>query len=68
MFSLICAWTNVWINNRDAGDLRRHRTHYDVTVVCVFREGDFQIHPIDIEACVFDIHMIHMIVIDNWQA
>ena len=31
MFSLICAWTNGWTNNRDAGDLRRHRTYYDVT-------------------------------------
>ena len=35
MFSLICAWTNGWINNRGAGDLRRHRTHYDVTVMSV---------------------------------
>ena len=33
MFSLICAWTNVWVNNRDAGDFRRHRAHYDVTVM-----------------------------------
>ena len=33
MFSLICAWTNGWLNNPDAGDLRRHRTHYDVTVM-----------------------------------
>ena len=24
MFSLICAWINGWVNNRDAGDLRRH--------------------------------------------
>ena len=24
IFSLICAWTNGWVNNRDAGDLRRH--------------------------------------------
>ena len=31
--SLIRAWTNSWINNRDAGDLRRHRAHYDVTVM-----------------------------------
>ena len=29
MFSLICAW-NSWVNNREAGDLRRHRAHYDV--------------------------------------
>ena len=33
MFSLICAWINGWVNNRDAGDLRCHRTHYDVTVM-----------------------------------
>ena len=30
MFSLICAWTNGWVNNQDAGDFRRHRSHYDV--------------------------------------
>ena len=30
-FSLICAWINGWVNNREAGDLGRHRTHYDVT-------------------------------------
>ena len=23
-------WTNSWVNNRDAGGLRRHRAHYDV--------------------------------------
>ena len=33
MFSLICARINVWANNRKAGDLRRHRTHYDVIVM-----------------------------------
>ena len=33
MFSLICAWINGWVNNRDTCDLRRHRTHYDVTVM-----------------------------------
>ena len=27
MFSFICAWTNGWVNNRDAGDLRCHRAH-----------------------------------------
>ena len=25
MFSLMCAWINSWVNNREAGDLRRHR-------------------------------------------
>ena len=33
MFSLICTWTSSWVNNGDAGDLRRHRSHYDVIVV-----------------------------------
>ena len=33
VFSFICAWINGWANNRQAGDLRRHRTHYDVTVM-----------------------------------
>ena len=33
MFSLICAWISAWLNNHEAGDLRRHRAHYDVTVV-----------------------------------
>ena len=33
MFSLICARINGWVNNREAGDLRRHRGHYDVTVM-----------------------------------
>ena len=30
MFSLICAWMNGWVNNREPGDLRRYRAHYDV--------------------------------------
>ena len=33
MFSFICAWTNGWVNTLDAGDLRRYRAHYDVTVM-----------------------------------
>ena len=33
MFSLICARINGWVNNREAGDLRRHPTHCDVTVM-----------------------------------
>ena len=33
MFSLICIWIKGWVNNREAGDLRRYRAHYDVTVM-----------------------------------
>ena len=33
MFSLMCAWINGWVNNREAGDLRHHRAHYNVIVM-----------------------------------
>ena len=33
MFTLICARINGWVNNREAGDLRRYRRHYDVIVM-----------------------------------
>ena len=31
--SLICAWINGWVNNCEAGDLRRYIAHYDVIVM-----------------------------------
>ena len=33
MFPLICVWINGWVNNLEAGDLRRYRAHYDVTLM-----------------------------------
>ena len=33
MFSVICAWTDDWVTNRDAGNLSRHRAHYCVIVM-----------------------------------
>ena len=33
MFSLICVWKNDLVNNREAGDLRRYRAHYDLIVM-----------------------------------
>ena len=36
MFSLICVWINGWVNNGEAGDLRRYRAHHDVTVMCIW--------------------------------
>ena len=49
MFSVIYAWTNGWGNNRDVGDLRHGRAHYDVTVLgwkiiyfqCILTHVDF---------------------------
>ena len=44
LLSLIWVLTNAWANNRDAGDLRRHRAHYDVTVVYDFTSVLWQQH------------------------
>ena len=32
---LICAWINGRVSNREAGDWRRYRTHYDATAMIV---------------------------------
>ena len=40
MFSLICVWINDWVNNREAGDLRHYRAHYDVTVMWFWDKPD----------------------------
>ena len=36
MISLICDWTNGWVNSQDTGDLRRHRPHYDIPLMVDF--------------------------------
>ena len=49
MLSFICAWINGWVNNRDAGGLRRHCAHYDVIVMQYHdcgRTGDARSHSI----------------------
>ena len=30
MFSLICSRINAWVDNSEAGDLRRNHAHYDI--------------------------------------
>ena len=41
MFSLIRAWINDWVNNREAGDLRRQRGNYDLIVMIgIVQAGD----------------------------
>ena len=46
MFSLIYAWINDWVNNGEAGDLRRHRAHYAVIVMvfCVLPVSPITAH------------------------
>ena len=44
MFFFICTRINGWVNQDEAGDLRRHRAHFDVTlmgVVCQICEYCF---------------------------
>ena len=36
VFFEICVWINCWVNNGEAGDLRRYRAHCDVTVMFYF--------------------------------
>ena len=33
VFSVICAWINGRVNNREAGDMRPYRPHYGVIVM-----------------------------------
>ena len=37
MYSLIWVWINGLVNNVEAGVLRRHRVHYDVTVMSLLK-------------------------------
>ena len=41
MSSLISAWTNGWVHIHDAGDLRRHLAHYNVSAmkISIYRTG-----------------------------
>ena len=47
VFSLICAWINGWVNNHEAGYLRRHRPHYDVIVMATISMDDDWIRRCD---------------------
>ena len=44
MFSLICVWINGWVNNREAGDLRRNRAHNDVSVMITYGTASTELH------------------------
>ena len=48
-FSVIWAWINGWVNNGEAGDLRRYRAIYDVTVMwacAISKQGLANIHVV----------------------
>ena len=54
MFSLICAWINGWVNNREAGDLRRHRAQFNVIVMNI--TGFLRhVYPYMVGGCIYEI-------------
>ena len=59
MLSLICAWINRWVNNREAGDLRRHHAHYDVTVMHI------AVHTVIVPAIFLQIQYTNYRVVSN---
>ena len=50
MFSLIYARIIGWVSNDEAGDLRRHRAHYDVIVMINYKTGEYGIEKIQCNA------------------
>ena len=53
MFSLICVWINGWVNNSEAGDLRRYQAHYDVSVM---RQSDLMFIVLE-QFCTTILHL-----------
>ena len=45
MFSLICARIKGWVNNSEAGGLRRRRGHYDIIVMVSEAITEGRVHP-----------------------
>ena len=43
-------WINAWVNNRKAGDLRRHRSHHDATVMTYILRSSYSNYHEHIEA------------------
>ena len=54
---LICARIKGWVNTREAGDLRRHRPHYDVTIMVL--KHAMSIRDIGIIAALVDAITAH---------
>ena len=48
MFPLICVWINAWVKTREAGDLRRYSSHYDVIVMglCCWHRTNESFDPV----------------------
>ena len=61
----ICAWTNGCANNRDSGDLRRHRPHYDVTAMFTHILSDYLTGPGQLYVCAVPLKQFWRIRLTN---
>ena len=71
MFSSICVWIYDWVNNRQAGDLRRYRLHYFVIVMDMPKEArshqlSFCIRIIGYGHAVWQQRLIGLALIIQW--
>ena len=57
-FSLICVRINGSVNNREAGDLRRYRANYDVTVMTNCNMVHWQAHLKNTNTCIIVMNPI----------
>ena len=65
---LIYAWTNGWVNNRDAGNLRHHRGYYDVTVTfSSFYSWRCGLDVYICSLCLLPSHICHSSYYHTWR-
>ena len=62
MFSLICAWINTWLNNRETGDFKRYSAHYNVIVMVKWYATSSPVSVRGPVTTAFSCHDITMII------
>ena len=71
MFTLICAQITGWVKNHEAGDLRRYRGHYDVTVLQLMLTVNtflWQSWGLSINCHVVGCELVHIMLNIYWCA
>ena len=73
-FFFICARMNCWINNRESGDLRRHRAHHNVIVMTTKNYGTYLLthDQISEQTCIKKVQvpilLIWLTLIQTWKS
>ena len=64
LWTISDAWINCWVNNRVAGDLRRYRAHYDVTVMqdCNIRRHQFTYENFPVTLSIYPVKVTHLVL------